>query len=106
MGLRNATVRRLEVANLTTTVLTGTLTALAADPTFAGGGNPRIGRRVASVLSMFAGAAIGMLLLRRWIALPLVVSGTGVLAATVYAVCFTPVAGEAAAEGAAPGARW
>src|SRR5437764_616748 len=51
MGLRNATVRRLGAADLTTTVLTLTLTGLAADSSFAGGRNPasdssgRIGRR-------------------------------------------------------------
>ena len=83
MGLRNATVRRLAVPDLTTTVLTLTLTAVAADSSVAGGDNPRIGRRVASVLLMFAGAAVGTLLLRWGLALPLVVSAIGVLAATV-----------------------
>src|SRR5262249_53105107 len=78
--------RRLAVADLTTTVLTITLTALAADSAFAGGSNPRLGRRVASVLSMFGGAAIGVLLLRWGVALPLVVGGAGGVAATVYAV--------------------
>src|SRR5262249_59973587 len=90
MGLRNATVRRLAVADLTTTVLTITLTALAADSAFAGGSNPRLGRRVASVLSMFGGAAIRLLLLRWGIALPLVASGAGVLVATAYAVRSIP----------------
>src|ERR1700686_1321884 len=37
MGLRNATVRRLAVPDLTTTVLTLTLTGLAADSFFGGG---------------------------------------------------------------------
>ncbi len=83
MGLRNATVRRLAVPDLTTTVLTLTLTAVAADSSVAGGDNPRIGRRVASVVLMFAGAAVGTLLLRWGLALPLVVSAIGVLAATV-----------------------
>lgn len=81
MGLRNATVRRLAVADLTTTVLTLTLTAVAADSTLAGGDNPRLGRRVASVSLMFAGAAIGTLLLPLGLALPLVVSAACVLAA-------------------------
>src|SRR5262249_39552748 len=93
MGLRNATVRRLAVADLTTTVLTSVLTALAADSGFAGGENPRLGRRVASVLSMFAGPAVGVLLLRQGIALPLVASGAGVLAATAYAVRSIPAMG-------------
>jgi uncharacterized membrane protein YoaK (UPF0700 family) len=91
MGLRNATVRRLAVPDLTTTVLTLTLTAVAADSSVAGGDNPRIGRRVASIFLMFAGAAVGTLLLRWGLALPLVVSAMGVLAATVaYADVPTP----------------
>ncbi len=81
MGLRNATARRLAVPDLTTTVLTLTLTGLAADSGLAGGSNPRIGRRATSVVLMFAGAAIGALLLRVGLALPLVVSGACVLAA-------------------------
>jgi hypothetical protein len=79
------------VPDLTTTVLTLTLTGLAADSLVAGGDNPRIGRRVASVSLMFAGAAVGTLLLRRGRALPLVVGAVGGLAATVaYADVPTP----------------
>ncbi len=65
MGLQNATVRRLGVPDLTTTVLTLTLTGLAADSTWAGGSAPNPGRRVIAVLSMFIGAAVGSLLVRR-----------------------------------------
>jgi uncharacterized membrane protein YoaK (UPF0700 family) len=91
MGLRNATVRRLAVPDLTTTVLTQTLTDVAADSSVAGGDNPRTGRRVASVALMFAGAAVGTLLLRRGLALPLIVGAVGVLVATVaYADVPTP----------------
>ncbi len=42
MGLRNATVRQLAVPDLTTTVLTLTLTAPASESSLAGGTNPRI----------------------------------------------------------------
>ncbi|WP_354643829.1 DUF1275 family protein [Kitasatospora camelliae] len=59
MGLRNGAVRSLGVPDVTTTVLTGTLTALAAESTLAGGGNPRWGRRVVAVAAMLAGAAAG-----------------------------------------------
>lgn len=83
MGLRNATVRRLAVPDLTTTVLTLTLTGLAADSSLAGGANPRTGRRVASVFLMFAGAAVGSLLLRLGIALPLILGGVCVLTVTI-----------------------
>ncbi|MFE6056842.1 YoaK family protein [Kitasatospora sp. NPDC056446] len=54
MGGQNAVVRSLKVPDLTTTVLTMTITALAAD---------RSGvRRLASAVWMFAGALLGALL--------------------------------------------
>jgi uncharacterized membrane protein YoaK (UPF0700 family) len=70
LGLQNATVRRLAVADVTTTVLTLTLTGLAADSWLAGGHSPRAGRRVAAVGLMAAGALVGALLLRVDVALP------------------------------------
>jgi Protein of unknown function (DUF1275) len=63
-------VRRLAVADVTTTVLTLTLTGLAADSWLAGGHSPRAGRRVAAVGLMAAGALVGALLLRVDVALP------------------------------------
>jgi uncharacterized membrane protein YoaK (UPF0700 family) len=75
MGLRNATVRRLAVPDLTTTVLTLTLTGIAADSSLAGGRNLRMPRRLASLGLMFAGAAVGALLLRFGLSVPLAVSG-------------------------------
>jgi uncharacterized membrane protein YoaK (UPF0700 family) len=65
MGLQNAAARRLGVPDLTTTVLTITLTGFAADSILAGGGNPRPGRRLLAVAAMLLGAAIGALLLFR-----------------------------------------
>lgn len=65
MGMRNAAVRKLGVADLTTTVLTLTITGLAADSSFAGGSNPRWQRRLGSILAMFVGAAAGAILVRR-----------------------------------------
>jgi len=64
MGTRNAAVRKLAVPDLTTTVLTLTLTSLAADSFLAHGSNPRWQRRLAAVLAMIAGAALGAILLR------------------------------------------
>ncbi|MGW0816613.1 YoaK family protein [Streptomyces viridiviolaceus] len=64
MGMQNAVARRLGVPDLTTTVLTLTLTGLAADSSPAGGATPRPGRRILSVLAMFLGALAGALLLR------------------------------------------
>lgn len=71
MGLRNATVRALAVPDLTTTVLTLTITGLAADSRLVGGNNPRWPRRVASVAALGAGAALGAALLRHGLAWPL-----------------------------------
>ena len=66
MGLRNAIVRKLAVPDLTTTVLTLTITGLAADSSMAGGGGARSGRRALSVLAMFVGALAGALLFREF----------------------------------------
>ncbi len=62
MGVQNASVRRLAVPELTTTVLTMTLTGIASDSALAGGEGSRIGRRSLAVGSMFVGALIGALL--------------------------------------------
>ncbi|MFF8727021.1 YoaK family protein [Streptomyces sp. NPDC015171] len=59
MGLQNAVARRLGVPDLTTTVLTLTLTGLAADSRAAGGAAPRPGRRILSVIAMLLGAFVG-----------------------------------------------
>jgi uncharacterized membrane protein YoaK (UPF0700 family) len=60
MGVRNSTIRRLAVPDLTTTVLTMTLTGLAADSTLGGGGgNENAPRRTAAVLAMLLGGFAG-----------------------------------------------
>lgn len=66
MGLRNSFVRKLGVPDVTTTVLTLTITGLAADSSLAGGDYPRSGRRLISVVAMLGGAFLGALLLREW----------------------------------------
>jgi uncharacterized membrane protein YoaK (UPF0700 family) len=84
MGLRNATVRRLAVPDLTTTVLTLTLTGIAADSTLAGGRNPRLGRRLGAVLAIFAGSAVGAVLVSLGgLAVPLVATGACILLVTI-----------------------
>ncbi|MEU1196779.1 YoaK family protein [Streptomyces sp. NPDC005813] len=85
MGLRNATVRKLGVPDLTTTVLTMTLTGLAADSRLGGGQGSRSPRRTASVVAMLAGAVLGAwLVLHHGLGLPLLVAAllSGVLAVT------------------------
>jgi uncharacterized membrane protein YoaK (UPF0700 family) len=84
MGVRNATIRKLAVPDLTTTVLTLTLTGLAADSSLAGGSNPRWIRRVLAIASMLTGAALGALLVKQSLAL-------GLSAATCIALCAVAV---------------
>jgi len=92
MGIRNATARRLAVPDLTTTVLTLTLTGLGADSRLAGGNNPRWARRVASVGAMLGGAAVGaMLVLSVGLVWPLALIGAITLLATLgYVVLGNP----------------
>lgn len=59
MGIQNATSRRLAVPDLTTTVLTMTLTGIAADSRLAGGEGSKIGRRLVAVAALLVGALIG-----------------------------------------------
>jgi uncharacterized membrane protein YoaK (UPF0700 family) len=81
MGIQNAAVRRVAVPDLTTTVLTLTLTGLAADSRWAGGTAPRWHRRLGSVVAMLAGAfAGGALVLHADVAVPLGVVTAALLA--------------------------
>jgi len=79
MGIRNGTIRRLAVPELTTTVLTLTLAALAFDFSLKPGANPRWRRRIGSILSMFLGAFVGVLLLKH--SLPLLLGTSAALTA-------------------------
>jgi hypothetical protein len=79
MGIRNGTVRRLAVPELTTTVLTLTVAALAFDFSLTPGNNPRWRRRVGSVLMMFSGAFVGVQLLKH--SLVLLLGASAVLTA-------------------------
>ena len=71
MGVRNATVRRLAVPDLTTTVLTMTVTGLAVDSRPAGSAAIRPWRRFAAVAAMLLGALAGALMIDTSLALPL-----------------------------------
>ena len=81
MGVRNAAVRRIAVPDLTTTVLTMTLTGLAAESPFAGGSGKDSIRRLSAVLVMLAGALAGALLLKTSLVIPLALAA-GLAAAT------------------------
>ncbi len=71
MGIRNATVRRIGVPDLTTTVLTLTLTGLAEESRLAGGSGNGTVRRIAATVAMFGGAVAGALLLKTGLVAPL-----------------------------------
>jgi uncharacterized membrane protein YoaK (UPF0700 family) len=72
--VRNAAVRKLAVPDMTTTVLTMTLTGLAADSRLAEGSGRGTTRRVGAVVAMLAGAIAGALLLKTELWLPLAVA--------------------------------
>ena len=59
MGIQNAGVRKLAVPDLTTTVLTMTITGIAADSSLAGGPGSGSGRRLTAIGAMLVGAVIG-----------------------------------------------
>ncbi len=80
MGVRNATVRRLKVADLTTTVLTMTLTGLAADSPLGGKDGEGSWRRSSAVVSMLVGAVAGALLVKADLALVLLAAALLALA--------------------------
>ena len=71
MGVRNAVVRHIAVPDLTTTVLTMTLTGFAAESRLAGGPGSGSVRRLSAVLAMLVGAIAGALLLRASVFAPL-----------------------------------
>jgi uncharacterized membrane protein YoaK (UPF0700 family) len=86
MGIQNTTARRLAVPDLTTTVLTMTLTGIAADVRH----SPlrTTTRRILAVLAMLLGAIVGALLVLNttlaWaLALALILLGAVVVIATV-----------------------
>jgi uncharacterized membrane protein YoaK (UPF0700 family) len=89
MGVRNATVRRLGVPDLTTTVLTMTLTGLAADSRLAGGSGEGSVRRIAAVLAMLLGAVAGALLLKISLVPPLLAAAA---LALLVAAAYVPLA--------------
>lgn len=82
-GLQNATVRRLAPRDLNTTVLTMTLTGLAADSVLGGNAGAKQRRRLGSIAAMFTGAACGALLLETTTAGVIGVAAAGVAAVAV-----------------------
>ena len=96
MGFQNATARRLGVPNLTTTVLTLTLTGLAADSNWAGGKNPPSVPRLAAIAAMLLGAALGAA----------VISHSGASAALALALALLTLVAIAAYQQSSSPAIW
>ncbi|MGW6731413.1 YoaK family protein [Streptomyces sp. NPDC055013] len=80
MGVRSATMWRLGAA-LNTTLVTGTLVTLVRHSEL-GGGTPDTSQpyRAAALVAVFAGAAVGTLLLRAGLTVALLVAAAGILA--------------------------
>ena len=83
MGIRNATVRRISMPDLTTTVLTMTLTGLAADSYLGGGTGEGSVRRSSAVTSLLVGAIAGALLLKVGLVITLAVAAACVLVTAI-----------------------
>jgi uncharacterized membrane protein YoaK (UPF0700 family) len=96
MGMQNATARKLAVPDLTTTVLTLTITGIASDR------DPsKIVRRLISVAAMLVGACVGaVLVLHARIVYPLVTAL--VILAVVAVIAVKSAAPETGPETAAP----
>jgi uncharacterized membrane protein YoaK (UPF0700 family) len=90
MGVQNSAARALAVPDLTTTVLTLTITGIAADSRAAGGKGSKIGRRTLSAGAMFTGGLVGAVAVQHGgPALPLLFAALLLVAATVAAFTLT-----------------
>ena len=97
-GMQNATVRIMGVADLTTTVLTATITQLASESRFGTGAKPKPWRKIASISMIALGAGTGALLLRTFAAGTATAGVTGFAAVLVTCVAlvyaFAPMRAE------------
>ncbi|WP_223110965.1 MULTISPECIES: YoaK family protein [Aeromicrobium] len=84
MGVQAATARLIGVKDVTTVVITSTLTGLAADSVLGGGTGADSGRRSAAVLLILAGAGTGAALLTWHL-------GAGLLAAALITLLVAAV---------------
>jgi len=89
LGVQNSTVRHLGAPDLTTTVLTLTLTGLTADSALAGGPAAKPDRRLGSVAAMLAGAGAGTGLLQWWSPAAVIAVATVLVAAVATAFLTT-----------------
>jgi uncharacterized membrane protein YoaK (UPF0700 family) len=96
MGIQNAAARKLAVPDLTTTVLTLTITGIAADTATSGRNATAAGRRTTAVAAMFLGALAGA---------ALIVHGHAVLTVALALAATAAVTGATRLLGA-PGPAW
>ena len=84
MGVQNAAAQSLAVPELTTTVLTRTITGLASEAGLARGAGSKLGRRAIAIAAMLLGALTGgLLVLDVSVAAALAVAGAIVLAVSL-----------------------
>lgn len=84
MGMQAAVARSLAVADVTTVVVTSTLTSLASESLVAGGVKGVWNRRFAAIAIIFGGALVGALLLRFGVAVPLMLAAVLTVAVVVF----------------------
>ncbi|WP_256895639.1 YoaK family protein [Rhodococcus sp. 1163] len=80
MGEQAAVARRLAIKDMTTVVVTSTLTSLAGETFVVGGWRAVWNRRFGAIVIIFLGAVVGALLLRVHIAVPLSIAAVLTLA--------------------------
>ncbi|UED83818.1 YoaK family protein [Streptomyces profundus] len=83
MGSQAAVARRVGVAEMTTVVVTSTLTMLASESFPRGGRAALFNRRMAAILAIFLGAVVGALLLHAHLALPMALAAAASGAVTL-----------------------
>lgn len=88
LGAQNTLARKLAIPDVTTTVLTMTITGIAADSRLAGGTNPRIARRISAVVTMFVGALAGAFVVLRY-GIPVTLLCATVLVAAIFVRALT-----------------
>lgn len=84
MGVQAAVARSLAVADVTTVVVTSTLTSLASESLVNGGIKGVWNRRFAAIAIIFAGALVGALLLRFGVAVPLLLAAVLTVVVVVF----------------------
>jgi uncharacterized membrane protein YoaK (UPF0700 family) len=84
MGLQAATARQVAVKDVTTVVVTSTITGLAADSPFGNGSSTAWRRRAGAIVLILAGALLGALLLRWEVSAAMLLAGALAGAVTIY----------------------